>query len=731
MPEFTWDFGQDDALSAPDDGDVLQQPPEAEPPPPRRSRRAEVWLGLTTLLLLGLVGYFVLYRPTEQAEERSRAEVLAIQQTIWAADAQAGGESLTPILTLTDHQWVRNQKYLAGLGRLIGRDPFGLQALRGETRLVAVELAPDLSEARVAVEQAYRDTTGVEPEAAIWLEHVTFYRFERGGWRWAAPDEAFWGEPQTTRGEYLNLSYPARDAEVSARLARDLDQLLAEVCSRLAELNCDSSTPVEVKFDSQPDLLSPPGAPESTSWSIGPPPTLPAPSLMGVPSDDTSYRAIYRAYAQRMLHWLFLRAGRLWFPPVFRSWMPEGLLGRELVELGLAPWPEPASGANSMPPAIPPPDQPIWVPCVESLTEGTLYRYQPASEAWTPMLTGRGISSVVPMQDGGLLLEELASREGALWRRESLWRSGREQLLLESPFFEAFDTYLWSDSTGRHLFLSTRLPIGWDERLLDLGRCDSTGCESVPLPGVTVWSPDGTQTLVVTDDGEILRGDAEAQALRPIGTGTQAAWISDQVYAYLRRSPPNARWEAADVVVASADDDHPSSVLNVADLLGGRPESEQVELSDIHQAAIGAAGSNRFVVSLWLGSLQPNLKSVSFVVDAESGWVERTIELDGAPYVQWISPDWRWLATVRTDGASGEVAIEFLDLDSGETWAFDWPASRAILDTPSRPSGSWAADGRWLMASWGGSIRLVAPAQRYQRAVAPPVPGCGPAVWGR
>ncbi len=77
-----------------------------------------------------------------------------------------------------------------------------------------------------------------------------------------------------------------------------------------------------------------------------------------------------------------------------------------------------------------------------------------------------------------------------------LWQVGKEELFL---FDESNSTAGEMSPDGRILILST--PLANRTELLLMDSCKETGCQTSIIPGYPFWSPNGTHTLIESDQG--------------------------------------------------------------------------------------------------------------------------------------------------------------------------------------------------------------------------------------
>lgn len=297
---------------------------EAAETSPIRAARRPRWrlLGIIGGLLLAVAAlvWWRVDRRIDATTQAIRTDVIASHNLVQRAAADGDAEVFRSFLSGRDPDWTAGELALFESGLFSDRASLGLSPPEGSLPAVlpaldeetsadeypaTITLSPDLNEAVVLVDQPYR----LEDGSTVVLQQTTVYR--RGDRRWllAPPMEEFWGEWQTSDGEYLSLIYPERDADVALRLADDLDAAIADMCATLTNVDCSADLYLTVRLDGDPqalvDLSLPVGALRRAreNASIL---KLPAPSLAGRPPADEpererAYIALRNGYARHVL----------------------------------------------------------------------------------------------------------------------------------------------------------------------------------------------------------------------------------------------------------------------------------------------------------------------------------------------------------------------------------------------------------------------------------------------
>lgn len=199
-----------------------------------------IWLPLLGLfIIIGGVAYLLLNRQAEETSSLISRDVLASHQLVMQTVADRDVDVFATTLFPYSRDWSTTQVQLLDQRLFWDRAPLGLWAAPhlGQAE-PAVTLAPDFQSAVVEIEMPYVIELSDTMTETVVLMETAVYELNEGQWQLAPPDQAtFWGQTRTETGQHLNLSFPARDAEIGRRLAADLDTLLVDFC-RLRGANC-------------------------------------------------------------------------------------------------------------------------------------------------------------------------------------------------------------------------------------------------------------------------------------------------------------------------------------------------------------------------------------------------------------------------------------------------------------------------------------------------------------
>lgn len=306
--DLDWDSKPSETASADyrrPNGAALAEAPadDDEQPRPRRNRhRAALYAaGVAGLLLaLAAVVYWQLQRRIEATERRLTAEVNASHDIIMRATAEGDAELLLSFLSGRDRQWTEAQEELVRGGGFVDRSTFGLTWTEEPSAATLITptatLAPDLRSAELVVPRDYVLDIGRGLTETVTLAQTLVFRPGADRWLLSPPEPEFWGETEMVIWRHIEMTYPARDAATAERLARDLNAALADLCANL-EGDCARLT---VNLSTAPGDLSAYDDPMRYLQG-GSEVVLPAPTLFGAPVDEAGYRALYRAYAARVV----------------------------------------------------------------------------------------------------------------------------------------------------------------------------------------------------------------------------------------------------------------------------------------------------------------------------------------------------------------------------------------------------------------------------------------------
>jgi hypothetical protein len=419
----------------------------------------------------------------------------------------------------------------------------------------------------------------------------------------------------------------------------------------------------------------------------------------------------------------------------------------------------------------PPPGQDLQLTCVASNQENPgvqiskLLRYDVIQDDWQEEYSTPNhlFMNPLPGDDKLLLLEVLA--DGGQWRT-GIWRDGQLNPILGATG-EYSVSFGQTDPSGSGLMVFVFPPEERDAdiTLFDLNDCrEEEGCASQILPGIPVWSPDGSQAvfgdqpniqlgLLQSDqrtilfdssaptqnlslyhtDRQTLMGDEPVTAvadLTSMGQGHAPFWLDSETVAYVALANGRFSRPAQKVVFTPAGEDSPQTLLSTDDLLKVFPDPTSVErLFWIHYIMVHPADPGMlFVTAFGAWDQQAHV----FSYERSSGEVKHLMNAGyTANHTLSLSPDGRFLVLTGNDvddpDRQRENALLLVhDLALGDTIPFLTTGA----DFPPFPSYDWSADGQWLaMMLDHNLVGLYAPQQGALHLVETNAADCASPSW--
>lgn len=436
--------------------------------------------------------------------------------------------------------------------------------------------------------------------------------------------------------------------------------------------------------------------------------------------------------------------------PAFQTWLRRVMYLGSLEEAmtsenGWARFLQAQALAAQAPPPTAWPDEDLLLMCTEEWEEwgraASLHRYDPAGGSWTVAAADRPFLLMIPLPGGlgALLIEGLFGSDGNFERSGTiLWQDGREVELGHVPLFPFIS--LPPDPSAQYLPLlgfDVELDRTMSTWLLDLESCRSAGCRLLPVSGMPIWSPNGSQTILLPgalfSDEALLplqRGGKLGEAPVPLPVGARPFWLDETTYGYLPEMP------ARTVVVASTTDDEPVLWLQAADLgaiLPGDVDPQHLFIDDV---AATTTGSLLLLVRVQPGRASSHLpvRTDTFLLayDWSSGELAQLAQWEGQGYVGAplpplsFSPDGRWLLVSQlVQLATGRAVTDLYLYDL-------WQNEKEILQRSSlNQSGvpAWSPDSRWFARLVANGLVLTAPGYEYDYLVPHDFGDCMGVAW--
>ena len=485
--------------------------------------------------------------------------------------------------------------------------------------------------------------------------------------------------------------------------------------------------------------------------------TLPAPSLVGLPIDETGYSALRNGYLRVIVDLLFDTVARGIGGAT--SALHDARHRKIFADLQLVPWPRAEVLVNGTATV----DGDILALCATGPGLGaSLLRYEGVSGSWHVELEDRNLLQMVALDRvAGVLLRE--QRETARRTTEpqpsiTWWDDGRELALFE-------DYYLGDSLPASPAFIAAGTQDGHNY-WINVGA--ATDCNGRSCSGIvtheepTAWSPDGQHTLFRRElegsrsppaSDEILwLGDGNGGALQRLGEGFHPFWIDDETFGYLLvpEEPAQTFPFAYDLVIrrlegqdVSEERRMPLRMMEALQQLapqGG--EQEETGLAVSYAFAHASRPQTVYILGARFTRAAPREAAPHgspylFAVDVQSGAVTVRVaneqrQLTSLPR---LSPDGRWLAYATYDPAAAQGAVEVHDLASDpargnvyEQILAGGSASQATLSDGTRPF-DWSEQSGELLILEDGVLTVLDPRSWRAQQIVPPTAGCAHAAW--
>ena len=691
------------------------------PEPVPTSRRKRVW---ALILLIGLTGMvftsaiFLFERRLRSQEESVALDVQATHRTLEQAVASEDLELYTSLLSRDDLGWYQLQRRLLQSGRVLDRRVLGLDWKPATPSAPEIDLDPNWRRAIATFPQSYTLMAAEGPAESVTLNQTLYYQIRGSRWLLTKPSAAYWGKEVTREFGRLVISYPERDSLVVDQFADRLLRDVESICEAWlagggwATNECSPDWRVFVEFETEPETLlalSSLSAPAMQGRAF----LLPAPSLIGIPADETSFDAVYRGYSGRILETL----------------------------------------RNNLVTPIPLPDQEIAALCFPSFEDGLrLYTYDPASDLWTQLATDERIRHLQPLpDDSGIVLRGGIPGTDVGRLQLTVHRAGDEQPVFEEGIsgYSARLVNIDHRPAGDNLVLSsTQGSTGLTSyRFLPLESCDDGDCETVDLAGYPLWSPDGERSLILAE-GELFLGDDSGKRTESAGRAFSPFWMTADTFGFVRLLGGEEVDPEMELVIRSADTGQERPLIRSADLLlridadmAGALRIKYVRAnpadpSILYMAVtpVASGRSNFFVLRLKVSggverlAAETALESIDVVQKLEDIPVgdQTTLTPTGYPPFS-LTGDGHWLTTASfSDPLTNAWRLNVSDVEQGQERIY-------YLNYPHYPAPfpfyDWSGDDQWLVVVDNGFLRLIAPAYDYERIVSHDFAGCRYPAW--
>ena len=321
--------------------------PKEDPPPQHSPGNHRRWLPILLIFVLigglGAVLYYQLDHRISENRETMQGDIISSYNLLRLAETEQDDELFFSLLSGRNDAWTAAQHKLFQSQSLLNRTSFGLQvqsieSLSAEQDNLTVTFSPDMLTAEVAAMLPYEIQIGNGLTETVTLQETDLYRLGQERWLLSPPDEPFWGAPLQKESTYITLDYRQRDEEIALRLLADLEDKLADLCSRLDDIECDPDLRFNITLSTDPQSLVDAAFPNAgLLTNNGLRINLPSPILVGLPQDEAGYRAIFRGYAAQMVTAVLSQQSD--YECCERVVFQQALIDYQLDQLALKPWP--------------------------------------------------------------------------------------------------------------------------------------------------------------------------------------------------------------------------------------------------------------------------------------------------------------------------------------------------------------------------------------------------------
>ncbi len=705
----------------------------------RSGRRRWTWLAaIVGALVLAAGAVFWQVRERISAAESARAnDILSSYYLIQQAIDEDDSELFRNLLSGRDAEWATAQQELFARGWLYDLSAFGLINRQIGLDDAEVVLSPELDSGEVLAESTYGlRGQGLERESIRLQQTSIFRRGER--WVWSPPRDDFWGRNSLTAGQIVAVSYPDRDEQVALRLQRDLDGIVTKLCSEVDELSCPAGLEIQLALSQNPATLFEVSERFASLGLYGTQldgrldgrlngsgrleVTMPTPSLIGIPVDESGYQALLRGYATHLVIGLgdrLIDVNCCGTEARYRA-----ALQVMLSDLGLLRWP---ADMGEIEVAI---DERPAESQVPLLCSGGFERSQRMflidldEGEWQAAPMDLEALSIKGIPDGeGVLVLGQSTEEGRT--RSQVWAvtPNGERLVFEERTGQAEAAGASWELQERSQRLVISIP---DQRFnryvtINLRECLQSGCQ-VPersMASRPVWSPNGDR-LLVREYGLLWRRQGFSSV--PVGDGTAAFWLNEQTFGFVR----SADGQQAVVVMNFDGNGEEQVLLTTDDLLDAFDIDQLPPRLLIGRVLVSPDETAPWRILVFDLDRRGGMGQARFVAYEPETGQTMLVPRQGRLLSFNISPSGQWLATAGYDDDEGQWVMTVTDQHLTTTVEHRLATGGS---TGAVPSYSWSADEEWLLILEQGLLTLINPTTGAHQRVLPPVPGCIQAAW--
>ena len=419
--------------------------------------------------------------------------------------------------------------------------------------------------------------------------------------------------------------------------------------------------------------------------------------------------------------------------------------------------------ANTTPPPIPLPDQVVHAICnVPNETEAastTVYRLFPATnEVQQLAMESNAFAFMIPLPADNMAVMPLINfEEESSWQswHTYLWRTGQSDPALIADDGQTF-SFGQTDPTQQHVVGYTFNETGEETTtsLLDLNDCDESNCTRTILDGIPIWSPDGSQTIMVDYDrffqntlivnGRSFLFDVNGQIMETnifigdelgnfadnpaISYGYAPFWIDNQTIGYLRRPLGNNQTHHLVVHSLATDDQQAITVERfITALPESAPQNTRLQLRyaiphPLDPETIFVATFDEVNGIIYVFSWNWQTDRVDYQLQTNTNGV--------GEHSLGVSPDGEWLVATAVaysstyDGNATNIYLHHVATQETQTFTTIYPGfiAAALYD--------WSLDGQWfVMPLNNDAFLLLAPEYDYIQFIPYEFGTCTSVAW--
>ena len=661
---------------------------------------------LVTVILATMVAW-VLERQNRDVESRVREDVILTFDLQQQAVASYDIELFSSLLSSRDRGWKLDQEALFIENHSVNRQNIALSERYEPLAQPSVSLSPDLRTAELTFTRPYSILEQTVANSEMDLALTLVYRLEDNRWILSEPDAGFWGPWQEVPGEFVTIVHPERDAMLAQVLVSEFDFAVGSYCAKIGAGRqyvaalCDGQLPLRIRLSEKVGTL--PAISEEAPLPVSNfDVELPAPTLIGVPLNESDYAA----YAQ------------LWIQPVLQK-IEAGLLAAAIY-----------------------PEQGIYALCFEHPLQGRhVYRYDLRSRVWQPIMPEQSFDylSVFP-DDSAVLLakdEELTLLNSSEKSETRTFHIARRQKL--DPL--APSTILgWLDSRdGPHLLMRNDAKGGAPRySALNLKSCIVDDCDMLDLPGFPIWSRTSDYALYLSGSS-ISEGSQNGGSGNVVGTGFSPFWTGGELFGFVRFAGEKSGGFTTQLVLGRPDDKALRTILDGHDLADTAgldragslfinavvPNPSELERLIFSSSGIRDHSGQYFIFSADISDrLNLKLRLETIRKGAQIGVSNATSSGGRKPFL--ISANGRWLAMTELTGRTQDWTVVLHDMATGSTIELEagvpaMPGNFALLD--------WSGEGQWLLVADREFLHLIEPVQGQEELIPHSFDVCTHIAW--